>query len=164
MPTNSPSGTSARNSEPAQRPAWQRIGVIVGAGVLVVLFALLVGWLLGRAPVGDLQSRVQTVEQQRDQAAARAEAGEALALLYRSVLDLDVRNFGTANDRLNRSAALLGAVDARALGVSPEALAELQQALAEKDIRVAEDLDQQRAQVLGYAQELAELTGATSLP
>jgi len=159
MATSKPPAQSTPAGAATERPAWQQHGIRVGIVLGLVLLVLLVGWLLGRAQVSELRTQVQTLEQQRTFEASRANANEALALLYRAALDLDARNFGVANDRLNAAAELLNRADAAALGVSEQALADLQQSLAQTDLRVAEDLEPQRAQVLRFAAELRDLVG-----
>lgn len=130
---------------------------------MVGLVLLLAGFLTGRAPVGDLRGQVALQETRVAEMTARAQANEALALLYRTVLDLDERNFGTANERLDAAAGVLGRIDPVALGVDPARLDPLRQSVAATDLRVAEDLDQQRTQVLGFARELNQMTETTAL-
>lgn len=144
-------------TEGAGQSRFQQLSIRVGVIAVVALLILLAGWLLGRAPVGELRAQVETLETQRAEAASRADANEALALLYRTALDLEARNFGVANERLDRSGTLLGRVDAEVLGVSAEQLNQLRQAIEVKDLTVAADLDDQRSQVLRYARELRQL-------
>ncbi|HEX6228769.1 MAG TPA: hypothetical protein VFZ41_04810, partial [Solirubrobacterales bacterium] len=86
---------------------------------------------------------------------ARLNAYQGLALLHRTILDLDARNFGTANQRLDAAAATLTRVDEDRLdpGVARE-LQAVREELAALDLRVAEDLAGQRATLAGLAERL----------
>ena len=77
---------------------------------------------------------------------------EAVSLLYRTALDLDARNFGTANDRLEEAASILDRVAA-----AGSALERLRSTVASTDINVAQDLAGQRIAVLGLAESLQGL-------
>ncbi len=132
----------------------------IGALVVLILGAVLyfVGLQAGKAQVAaleakfgvernGLQSQVTTAETARDAALDRGAMMETRAALYRTAIDLDARNFGTANDRLKEAATALGRVK------TPDT-APLRQEIEATDLNVAVDLGSQREKVLGFAQQL----------
>jgi len=108
--------------------------VLIGIGAALLIGALLFCWgfTQGRSPLGEQKTRfdaqIQDVRSQlnrsqTDLAQSRRETEEAKNLsrvmqargeLYRSAVDLEQRNFGTANTHLRQSAALLGEVGSSA--------------------------------------------------
>jgi hypothetical protein len=139
-----------------------------GGGLLLLLLAAFaLGLMVGARPIDDLSQRVEQAEaaaqETEAQAAgleARLHAHRALSLLYRTMLDVDARNFGTANERLDEVAAALAQVNRDAIGPAAEDLEELQRDLGALDIRVADDLAEQRSTLAEFAQRLVELLGA----
>lgn len=137
---------------------------LIGALVLLVLGAVLyfVGLQAGKAQLSaqaakfgaernGLQSQVKTAETARDDALNRLALTRARAALYRSAIDLDARNFGTANTHVQEAAA--------SLAQSKQADIELlQKEVAATDLNVAVDLAGQRKKVLGFAEQLTALT------
>lgn len=97
-----------------------------------------------------LQSKVTTAETARDAALNRAAMMEARAALYRTAIDLEARNFGTANAHLKEAASALGSVQNP--GVEP-----LRDQIGATDLNVAVNLGDQRASVLGFAEQLNKL-------
>ena len=133
---------------------------LIGALVVLILGAVLyfVGLQSGKAQLAaqeakfgvernGLQSQVKTAETERDAAKDRAALMESRGALYRTAIDLDARNFGTANEQLQRAASAL----ARVKGSEAQAL---QSEIAATDLNVAVDLADQRARVLGFAEQL----------
>jgi hypothetical protein len=90
---------------------------------------------------------------------ARLQANRALTLVYESMLDVDARNFGTANERLDEAATVLAGIDPDAIGAAAEELEIIRQELATLDVRVAGDLAQQRVVLTGLAQRLGQVLG-----
>lgn len=130
------------------------------AALLLILGAFAIGYFQGRSPIGDLQERAEMAETRAATAESRSQLMEALALTYRTVLDLDARNFGTANERLQEGARVLGGVDtprADTSTVDASRLSALQDDMMGMDINVALDLDTQRTRVLGFAERLNRL-------
>lgn len=127
------------------------VGVLVGA----VLFGL--GWWQGRQEVDRLSRRVDAMQIELDKSRSRAGIMEARASLYRAAIDLDQRNFGTANGHLQAAVSALGSVTDTTIA----GLRELRQNVASTDLTVAADLETQRNQVLQYAQRLDGLTADT---
>jgi len=133
---------------------------LIGAAVVLILGAILyfVGLQSGRAQLtaqeakfgverNGLQSQVKTAEIARDAARDRAAMMETRAALYRTAIDLDARNFGTANTHLKEAAAALGRVS------NPDT-AQLRGEIEATDLNVAVNLGDQRAQVLSFAEQL----------
>lgn len=153
MPAPQSSRTSSDGTSRAQKPLprWVTWG---GAAIILALVLFLAGLLTGRSPVGDLRTQAQAAEQRAVAAESRAHALEAVALLYRAVLDLDARNFGIANEHVRAAVQALDEADAATFGIDAEAVAEVRASLAQMDIRVAEDLEPQRAALLEQARRL----------
>lgn len=111
-----------------------------------------------------MEARLREVMDERDRAQAdlaavqaRLRLVQARALLFEAALDLERRNFGIANERLDAVTAQLervrggsGVADSAALGV-------LQREVAGMDLRVAENLAEQRSRVLDLAARLDAL-------
>ena len=136
---------------------------LVGALVVLILGAVLyfVGLQSGRAQLSaqaakfdvernGLNSKVTTAETARDAALDRAAMMEARAALYRTAIDLDARNFGTANTHLKEAATALGRVKI------PDT-SQLRSAIEATDLNVAVNLGGQRTQVLGFAEQLNKM-------
>ena len=137
---------------------------LIGALVVLVLGAILyfVGLQSGRAQLATqaakfeverngLNSKVTTAETARDAALDRAALMESRAALYRTTIDLDARNFGTANTHLKEAASALGRVK------NPDT-SKLRSAIEATDLNVAVNLGGQRATVLGFADQLNKIT------
>lgn len=112
----------------------------------------------------ELTTRTVAAVAQRDRALAELAVAEtqikllrARSLLFETALDLERRNFGTANTRLAAAAEQLAAVSAGSTGAGREGVEKLRGAIASTDLRVAADLAGQRARVLGFAEELDRL-------
>ena len=140
---------------PAPSKRSHRPLILGGLAVLVLAAAFVGGYVVGHGPVDELTSRATEAETRAAAASSRASLMEALALDYRTVLDLDARNFGTANEHLRRTASVLGDVDTTA--VDAARLAALRQRVEGTDINVALDLASQRATVIGFADDLNAL-------
>ena len=136
---------------------------LIGAAVILVLGAILyfVGLQSGRAQLdaqaakfeverNGLNSKVTTAETARDNALDRSAMMETRAALYRTAIDLDARNFGTANTRLKEAAAALGRVQ------TPDT-SQLRSQIEATDLNVAVNLAGQRAQILGFAEQLNKI-------
>ncbi len=141
--------------------------VVWGGGLFLLLLAFFfVGFQVGARPIDDLTARVERAEVASQDSETRAEALEArlhgqraLSLLYRTMLDVDARNFGTANERLDEVSAALAEIDHAAIGLAAEDLDALRRDLEELDLRVADDLAVQRSILSDLAQRLVELLG-----
>src|SRR6056297_3628765 len=99
-----PSDTSStdKRSGPFGLPRW----VAWGIGFLIfLLIAFGGGYLSGSAPVDNLNARLDLAESELEEAnllvdrlRSEVSAHEALALLYETMLAVDARNFGIANE------------------------------------------------------------------
>lgn len=152
---------SAEPRSPAPS-AGRRVAIRMTLGLALVLILLGVGYAVGVRPAGELRVRAQQAETRLEAAdariagvEARLQAHQALVLLYRTMLDVDARNFGTANDRLDEAAAALGLVNQQAIGSAAGEVEALLREIASLDIRVAEDLSNQRDRVADMARRLA---------
>lgn len=139
---------------PATRSGRLQQALIALALLLVVAVVFyFVGRAQGRGPVPVLEQRAAEAEAGVAAVHDRARLAEALALTYRTTLDLDARNFGIANEHLHAAAAALDGLS----GVDGTAVDELRRRMAETDLAVAADLAAQRAQVLAFAEEIETL-------
>ncbi|HLT47453.1 MAG TPA: hypothetical protein VK002_09520 [Rubricoccaceae bacterium] len=134
--------------------------IAVAVMVVVAVVFYFVGRMQGREPLPALESRVEASEAQLVALRDRALLHEALALTYRTTVDLDARNFGTANERLRAAARALDGLS----GVDGTEVDELRRAMAETDLTVSADLAQQRAQVLLFAEEIEALLQNQAIP
>lgn len=151
-----------------KREDWRRIAITAGVILAVALAVYLAATWQERgrasATVAELEQRITALEADRDSTAADLSTAEARiqllrarALLFETALDLERRNFGVANERLDAASERLASVDAGAAGISEPQLEALRSQIAEADLRVAEDLAGQREQILGYARQLEEM-------
>ena len=118
----------------------------------IALVAFLIGWFVGRGPVGELRERAESAESSLALMQDHLHMTEAVSLFYQTARDLDSGNFGTANDRLDEAEAVLQRV-----GVAGSELESLRSTVASTDVNVAQDLAGQRASVLGFAEALQSL-------
>ena len=77
--------------------------------------------------------------------------------LYRSLIEMDNRNFGTSNAYVRDAESLLRRVNPKEVGLDEAKFLELQRAVEETRVLVAEDVANQRARVLGLIQQLGGL-------
>ena len=138
----------------------KQIGITVGVMLLVGILFFFIGMLQGKKPIPELETRAMQAEARLASAQDRARLMEALALTYRTALDLDARNFGTANGHLHQAARALDGLSATDGG----GVDELRRLMSETDVTVAEDLAGQRARVISYAQELSDLLEQDGAP
>ncbi len=143
-------------SQEAKSPGnFQSMAIRAGIALGIALAVFLVGWFVGKGPVGSLRDRAEQAETSLALMQDHQYMTEAALLLYRTALDLDARNFGTANDRLDEAAAVLDRV-----GVAGTEMESLQSSVTSMDLSVAEDLAGQRQAVLGFAESLQEVMRA----
>lgn len=162
---NSPD-PNARPAMPSKSTMTTR-AIVVAAAVVVVL--LLIVYLWGQwqtrarlsAQEADYEQRIVAVENRlqttQEELAAATNHNRLLMArtdLYRAAADLDQRNFGTANTRLQEAAAALAKVDPTSGDIDAEKLGALRASIAKTNINVATDLQQQRNLVLDLAAQL----------
>jgi len=160
-----PSDTSPAESRPDLwgLPRWAAWGI----GIFTIfLVALGVGYIAGSAPVsglreevGRLRDKAQGAEAQADRLRSEVSAQRALALLYQTMLAVDARNFGIANERLEQVEGALGRMQPELLGIDLDAFRSVQADIVSMDVRVAEDLEGQRATLAALGQRLSDLIG-----
>jgi len=153
-------------TQPPASSGIPRSAIWGGTALVIVLVLLGLGYALGNRPVADLRELADQAETRAEAGdalvaamEARLEANRALALLYRTMLDVDARNFGTANQRLDEAAAALDRVDRDAIGEAADEVEALRDEMRALDIRVAEDLSGQRSRVEDMARRLAAALG-----
>lgn len=139
--------------------------VVWGGGlVILALVSFGAGFLVGAGPIDDLSQRMAAVEDRAQESESRAEelegrlhAHRSLSLVYWAMLDMDDRNFGTANEHLEQAADALAQANPEALGSTPAELESIRRELEETDVRVAADLAEQRDRLSELARRLATL-------
>ena len=152
-----------------ERKGW---AIAAAVAVLIAVGLYFAGRWQGRsgAEAGreTLEARIATLTGERDRATAElASARQQIALLrarsllFETALDLERRNFGTANQRLDAAAEQLAAAQA-AGGAGP--IESLRSAIADVDLRVAADLGEQRTTVLDFASRLDRIIGTPPAP
>lgn len=166
--------TSDSNTRPATKSMSSRTLLIAGAVVaLLVLGVYFWGQFQTRSQldaqksgyeqrIGAVQQQLQAARRDLASTSNRNQLLLARTDLYRTAGDLDARNFGTANTRLQQAAAALGKVDASGGDLDAQKLATLRASIANTNINVATDLQQQRAQVLDFATQLDALAGSNA--
>lgn len=137
--------------------------IIVAA---IVLFAI--GWWRGgvapKAQVQQLtnelsQSRESgaTAQRERDEARAGMTLREAQVALLQANMELDRRNFGIANEHIERAGERLATIDAAALTLDEARLQALREELARTNLNLATDLAEQRAHINRLADEINDI-------
>lgn len=86
---------------------------------------------------------------------------QARAAFYRTAVDLDHRNFGTANKHLQEAATVLSKIDNSDGKLDRRRISQLHSSAAEMNINVATDLEEQRGRVLEFAAQLNALLPQT---
>jgi len=85
-------------------------------------------------------------------------------LLCRTVQDLDQRNFGLANNRLNEASSALGNINPAMVGVDQARFDALRKEIANTSINVGVNLDEQRGRVFSFGEQLEALLPRTTQP
>lgn len=149
---------------------------LIGLLVALLSAAALWGWgySQGRAALSvqriDYERRLSDADAQQEK--TRTELGrtlnrsrqlEARALLLGAAIELERRNFGTANTRLREAAITLQPApgDVTSSGENTS-MAALQKEISATNLAVATDVGQQRERVLELAAQLEQLTPAAS--
>jgi predicted negative regulator of RcsB-dependent stress response len=161
--TNPKSSSSALSSNKTRM-------VLVAAVVVILLMIGIYYWgnVQTRnqltAQEAQYEQRITSVDAQLQQ--ARGELAEARnrnhllmarTALYRTAADLDQRNFGTANTRLQEAEAALRQVNASAGGLDAAELDSLRSSIEGMNLNVATNLQDQRNQVLDLASRLDQI-------
>ncbi|MEO0684925.1 MAG: hypothetical protein AAFY76_07725 [Cyanobacteria bacterium J06649_11] len=140
--------------------------VLIGIVIAIIAGAALygAGWFQARSQFSsddeEIKQELQQVKEQLITERNRTYLMEARGDLYDVTVNLDERNFGMANTRLQEAAAALGKVEDADSNLNISKIQELQQAVAKKNINVAVNLEQQRNTVLSYINVLNKLIPA----
>ena len=122
------------------------------------------GWFQARSQFSSNDEQInlelQQTKEQLTTAKNRAYLMEARGDLYDTTVNLDLRNFGLANTRIQEAAAALNKVEDVNGSLNISKIKELQQAVSKKNINVAVNLEQQRNSVLSYINVLNKLIPA----
>ncbi|MEA5595977.1 hypothetical protein [Rivularia sp. UHCC 0363] len=122
------------------------------------------GWFQARSQFSSNDDQInielQQTKEQLTTAKNRAYLMEARGDLYDTTVNLDLRNFGLANTRIQEAAAALNKVEDVNGSLNISKIKELQQAVSKKNINVAVNLEQQRNSVLSYINVLDKLIPA----
>ena len=154
---------NSSSDTPTKSAGSKAKSILIGVATAVVLGAILyfAGLQSGRAQLATqaakfdverngLNSKATTAQTARDAALDRAAMMESRASLYRTAIDLDARNFGTANTHLKEAASALGRVK------TPDT-SQLRNQIEATDLNVAVNLGGQRAKVLSFADQLNQM-------
>lgn len=165
---NSTSSTSSKGSP------LKAFGILLLLGILSSAGAYFYGLSQGRAALAAQKSESQT-QIQRATGEAQAAKDEVVAInnrvrlldaqngLYRAAVALDRRNFGIANTALQSAASALGQVK-ESEEIPLARVQSLAAALQKTDINVAANLENQRARILAFAEQLEDLTAPAASP
>ena len=140
--------------------------ILIGIGATIVTGTAIygVGWWQGRSHVSVEDEEIKSVRQELQQTQSQLEAVgnyaylmQARAALYHSAVDLDQRNFGTANTRLQEASTALGQVKDNNGTLDINKISSLQKNISQTNINVAVNLEKQRRQILKHVNQLNSL-------
>ena len=138
------------------------IGVVIATIAGAALYGA--GWFQARSQFSssdeEIKRELQQTKEQLTTQRNRAYLMEARGDLYDTTVNLDLRNFGIANTRLQEAAAALGKVEDGNGNLNINKVQELQKAVAKNNINNAVNLEQQRNTVLSYINLLNKLIPA----
>ncbi|HSJ23730.1 MAG TPA: hypothetical protein VK929_03530 [Longimicrobiales bacterium] len=143
------------------RDQWRWVGLAVFLALAVGAVLYFGGRWQERSYAADERAeRIEELDAVRSDLAAaqdRIRLLRARSLLFETALDLDRRNFGTANAHLHAAAAELEAVRESVSDMDTQALQALQRDIAATDLSLATDLEVQRTRVLDFLARLDAL-------
>lgn len=138
--------------------------ILVVAAIVLLSLAWWRGGAGPRAEVTQLntelvQSRdaASSAQMEREEIRATLTLREAQLALLEANMELDRRNFGIANQHIERAAERLGEIDADALSLDAARLESLREELAGTNLNLATDLAEQRAQLMRLAGDINNL-------
>ncbi len=142
-----------------------RVFAVIAILIVIGIALYWVGLSQGRS---QLDAERKTFNTQLEQINARLVTAEysvrlnqARYYLCRTVLDLDQRNFGLANNHLKEAHAALGNINASMVGVDPGRFEALRKDIGATDISVAMNLEEQRGRVFTFSEQLEALIPRT---
>lgn len=154
----------------ALKTKTKQLAVLVGIVAVLAVVLYFVGLSQGRSQVAVVEAQqsetlaeLAQTQAQLARAQGRNRMMRAQVLVYQTMLDLDARNFGMANERIQEAAALMLQGDADAAS-DPAAFTRLAGQMQQTNLRVAADLRQQRALIQGFGQQLGALIPVEALP
>ena len=110
-----------------------------------------------QADVEAMQAQLEQTQQQLLVAQNYRYLMEARAALYHTAVDLEERNFGIANANVQEAANALGQVQAVEDYFDTEKISSLRELIAQTDLNVAVNLQQQRSLVLNFVTQLDDI-------
>ncbi len=164
--------------EDTKKPLSNRVKkILTSVAIAVVAGAAIygIGWWQGSAGIASREDRqkneITAVQQELQQTKAQLAAVQnysylmqARAALFHTAVDLDRRNFGTANTHLQEAAAALNKVKDNSGVLKMDKLSSLQKAIAQSNINVAVNLEEQRTRVLNFVKQLDALIPEEFMP
>lgn len=148
-------GTQTASKPPSAASKAKRIAILLLLLLLAGSGLYFGGLLQGR---NQYARRLQEAERLLSINQNRGYLLKARGELYRAALDLERRNFGTANKNLDQAAGAIRAVSPKAADVDTKQLEALQSDINAIDLNVATDLEAQRTKVLEMATRVEQLT------
>lgn len=136
--------------------------------VVLILLGIALYWVGLSQGKSQLEAERKNFNTQLEQTNSRLVSAEynvrlnqARFLLCRTVLDLDQRNFGLANNHLKEAYAALGNINASMVGIDPGRFEALRKDIGATDISVAVNLEEQRGRVFTFSEQLEALLPRT---
>jgi len=144
---------------------------VLAVVVILIFVGIALYWVGLSQGRSQLEAERKTFNSQLEQMNSKLVSAEynsrlnqARFLLCRTVLDLDQRNFGLANTRLNEASAALGNINAAMIGVDQGRFDALRKEIAATEINVALNLEEQRGRVFSFSEQLEALLPRTPPP
>ena len=140
--------------------------ILIGIVIAIIAGAALygAGWFQARSQFSsddeEIKRELQQTKEQLVTERNRTYLMEARGDLYDTAVNLDDRNFGIANTRLQEAAVALAKVENLNGTLNINKIKELQTAISKMNINVAVDLEQQRNTVLSYVNVLNKVIPA----
>jgi len=167
--TLSTEGARDGNNAPATK---NRLLWWMGGALALALVLFFTGFALGRGGLNeartelrrartDYDARLKSAQTDTEQARSNLASAQALnrlliarGYLYRAAVQIGRRNFGTAQNDLERATLLIQQADANAAGVDAGAVSRLQESVAGLNLRVTTDVAGQRDQILQAVEQM----------
>lgn len=176
LPPRDPAEGSEKSvsSKPTFLQRMKRPAIWLGVVMLAFVGGFLWAKVAGNQALSEAKSEYETTLsskdtalQESDTALSRSQARVQILAAYRdlhlALMALEERNFGTANDHLNRAAKTLTAVSEPGAGEGEVQIAhQVGEAILAWKPDVSQDVGKQRHTVLGFAGRLDPLVGAGS--
>lgn len=156
------------NKKSSKFSGFKKIAIGITVALLSGAAIYGIGWWQGRSHVSagneEINQEIKSVRQELEQTQTQLEAVrnygylmQARAELYHSAVNLDQRNFGTANTRLQEASTALAKVKDSSGSLDTQKISSLQKNISQTNINVAVNLQQQRREVLKHVNQLNAL-------